>query len=221
MHLVRVIVRRWPIIVIVPVLVGAIVLIQEQSHEPRYTSTLRASVIRHPDPALSSEDAYYNYVASEFAIDDLVEAVRGNVFSGTVTERASAASDLGGHSASIAAERRHRILEVRVESRDAAVAEAIARAAAVELEERAFEYLGLGQADSSAIVQVIQHPGAAQPDTGRHQLLLLLQIFAALGAGVLLALLIDFLDDTLYDGDVASMATRLPLLVTIPRDERR
>jgi capsular polysaccharide biosynthesis protein len=217
-HVLRIVLRRWPVILILPVMVAALALVQERSHEPTYSSTLRASVIRHPDPSLSSEDAYYNYVASEFAIDDLVEAVRGNVFASAVAERAREASGGSMPPASIGAERRHRILEVRIESRDAAVAEAVAQAAAAELEERAFEYLGMSAAESSAIVQVIQRPSAAQPDTGRHQLLLLLQLLAAFGAGVLLAFLVDYLDDAIYDADTASLATRLPLLTKIPRD---
>jgi capsular polysaccharide biosynthesis protein len=213
--------RRWLIIIIVPVLVSAFVAFQERSHDPIYTTTVRASVIRHPDPSLSSEDAYYNYVASEFAIDDLVEAVRGNVFADAVAVRAqSGPADAAhqDHPASIHAERRHRIMDIHVESRDAATAERVGRAAASELEEHAFEYLGLTAAESSAIVQIIQRPGAASPDSGRHRLLLLIQIVAALGAGVLLAFLIDYLDDSLHDGETAAAAMRLPHLATIPGD---
>ncbi|HUG16383.1 MAG TPA: hypothetical protein VMM78_15375 [Thermomicrobiales bacterium] len=219
--LLRVVRRRWPIILALPVLVAALTLYQERSHEPMYTATLRASVIRQPDPGVDSEQAYYNWVASEFAIDDLVEAVRGNVFAESAAARARATAgtpQLGTHGASIGAERRHRIIDVRIHSRDANVAELVAQAAAAELEERAFEYLGMTEVDSSAIVQIIQRPGAAQPDTGRHQLLLLLQLMSALGAGVLLAFLIDYLDDTLHDGEAASIALRLPHLATVPRD---
>lgn len=217
----RVIQRRWPIILVVPVLVAAFAVFQERTHEPTYTSTLRAAVIRHPDPELSSEDAYYNYVASEFAIDDLVEAVRGNVFAAAIHARATELDtdpSRVDRSASVSAERRHRIIDVHIESHDAAVAELIAQAAATELEERAFEYLGLTEAESSAIVQIVERPGGAAANTRQLQMLLVLQVLAAAGAGVLIAFLIDYLDDTLYDADTAALTMRLPHLVTIPRD---
>jgi capsular polysaccharide biosynthesis protein len=222
----RAIRRRWPIIVLLPLLIGLMAIYQQSTRDDVYAVHIRASVLRHPDPPIASEyqyEAYYNYLSSEFAIDDLVEAIRGNVFAAAVAERASAEGPqvgAGEAHAAIAADRRHRILNLTVRSGDPAIAESIARAAAAELEERAFHYLGVETAGTTAIVQIIDRPGGAVVDTGRQQLMLLLQLVAAVGAGVLLAFLVDYLDDTLYDAEMTEEAIRLPHLASVPAESR-
>jgi capsular polysaccharide biosynthesis protein len=221
-HYLRIIARRWPIIVFLPLLVGLLAVYQFAVRDATYTSHVAAVVTRHPDPQQSDEyqyDAYYNYVSSEFAIDDLVEAVNGNVFAQAVAERARAAgadvstSEVQG---ALAADRRHRILHVTAGSRDQAQAETIAQAAAAELEARAFHYLGVDTAGTTAIVSIIERPEQAVRDISRLQLLILLQLLAAAGAGVLLAFFLEYLDDTLYDREAVELALRLPHLADVP-----
>jgi capsular polysaccharide biosynthesis protein len=216
----RILGRRWPALVALPALVLLLALVQEAARDPRYATSLRATVIY---PELSGAFTDYpvddNYLASEFAIDDLVEAVRGNVFSEAVAQRLQAAGvDIGGGEVqgAVAADRRHRVLSVTVTASDPGRAEAIARAVADELEQNTFAYTGLVAQDSESTVRIIQRPGAAGDDTGRARLLLVLQVAAAVGAGVLLALLVDYLDDTLYDGESAAAATGLAHLASVP-----
>jgi capsular polysaccharide biosynthesis protein len=221
-HYLRTVARRWPIILLVPLLVALLSVYQLTVRDATFTAHLAAVVTRHPDPQQSGEyqyDAYYNYVASEFAIDDLVEAVSGNVFAEAVAARARAeGAGVSGNDVQSAldANRRHRILNVDVHSRDRDQAEVIARAAAAELEERAFNYLGVDAAGTTAIVSMIERPGSAERDVSRLQLLLLVQLIAAFGAGVLLAFLLDYLDDTLYDAEAAELALQLPHLASVP-----
>jgi capsular polysaccharide biosynthesis protein len=217
---VRILARRWPAVVALPALVLVLAFVQDTMRETTFSTSLRATVLY---PEQSGEFTDYpvddNYLASEYAIDDLVEAVRGNVFSEAVAGRLQATGlDVGGGEAqdAIAANRRHRVLTVDVSSWDAARAESIASAVADELEQNTFAYTGLAADGSEASVRIIQRPGAANADTGRARLLLALQVIAAAGTGLLLALLVDYLDDTLYDGESASVATGLAHLASVP-----
>ena len=95
-HYLRILGLRWRVVLLPVLLVLAVVIIQEFARPPSYATELRASVIRDLDTPPSDDygyDGYYNYLASEFAIDDLVEALRGNVFSEAVAQRMSAAGE--------------------------------------------------------------------------------------------------------------------------------
>jgi capsular polysaccharide biosynthesis protein len=215
--------RRWPIVVLLPLIVGLGAIYQEVSRDPSYSTHTRATVIREPDLPPAGEfdyDRYYNYLASEFAIDDLVEAARGNVFSAGVAARLPAELGVGAGEVqnSMAVERQHRVLTMTATSGDPHTAELIAQAAADELKEGAFDYLGIEGIGSSAVVEVIQTPGVAAADTGRARLLLVLQVIAALGAAVLLAFVIDYLDDTLYDAESTADVLRVPHLASVPAE---
>ena len=216
--------RRWPILVALPLLVGLLAAFQEVSRDATYVTDAKLRVISEQ---LEGEFTDYpvddNFIASEYAIDDLVEAVRGNVFSAAVAERVrSAGIDIGSEEvqSAISSEREHRVLNVTVRSGDPERAEAIAREATAELEAGAFEYIGLPSPDAGSIVRVIDQPGEAGPDTSRARLLLLLQVVAAAGAAVLLAFLVDYLDDTLHDGEATAATLGLPHLATVPAERQ-
>ncbi len=216
--------RRWPIVVALPLLVGLLAIAQEVSRDTTYAAYAKLRVISEQlEGDFTDYPADDNFIASEYAIDDLVEAVRGNVFSAVVAERVQAAGIAIGREevqSAISAEREHRVLTVTVRSGDPARAEAIAREATAELEAGAFEYIGLPSPDAGSVVRVIDQPGNAGPDTSRARLLLLLQVIAAAGAGVLLAFLVDYLDDTLHDGESTAATLGLPHLASVPAERR-
>ncbi len=70
------------------------------------------------------------------------------------------------------------------------------------------------------IARAIQVPSGAAPDSDRAQLIVVLAVIVALGFGVLLALLIDYLDDRLFDDESVEVAIDSPLLASIPADSR-
>lgn len=216
--------RRWPIVLALPLLVGLLAVVQEVSRDTTYATDARLRIISEQlEGDFTDYPADDNFIASEYAIDDLVEAVRGNVFSEAVAERVRATGiDIGSSEvqSAIASGREHRVLTVTVRSGDPARAEAIAREATAELEVAAFDYIGLPSPDAGAVVRVIDQPGNAKPDTSRARLLLLLQVIAAAGAGVLLAFLVDYLDDTLHDGDSTAATLGLPHLASVPAERR-
>jgi capsular polysaccharide biosynthesis protein len=216
--------RRWPIVLALPLLVGLLAVFQEVSRDTTYATHAKLRVISEQlEGDFTDYPADDNFIASEYAIDDLVEAVRGNVFSEVVAARVRATGiDIGGGEvqSAIAASREHRVLTVTVQSGDSARAEAIAREATAELEVAAFDYIGLPSPDAGSVVVVIDQPGPAGPDTSRARLLLLLQVIAAAGAGVLLAFLVDYLDDTLHDGESTAATLDLPHLASVPTERR-
>ncbi len=216
--------RRWPVILALPLIVALLAIVQDVSRETTYATDARLRVISE---RIEGDFTDYpdddNFIASEYAIDDLVEAVRGNVFAAAVAERVRASGmEIGTEEveSAIASDREHRVLTVTVRSADPERAEAIAREATLELEASAFEYIGFPSPDSGQVVTVIDQPGEAGPDTSRARLLLILQIVAAAGAGVLLAFLIDYLDDTLHDGETTAATLGLPYLASVPAEQR-
>ena len=223
----QIILRRWPAVVILPLLVAALAVWQETSRNATYSTEVRAAVVRVRDPLPRNQygfDDYYNYVSSEYAIDDLVEAVHGNVFAQAVATRATAAGtaiDATETQRMIASDRVHRIISVHVTSHAPARARAVAQAAGDELATNAYQYIGVETDAAGSSVNIIQRPNDAKPDTARERLLLGLEVLAALSFGILLAFLVDYIDDTLYDAETTTAALRLPHLASVPAEPRR
>lgn len=216
--------RRWPAVVILPLMVGGLAIYQDVNRVTHYSVNARVSVVRMPDPRPVEDfryDEYYNYLTSEFKIDDLVETVDGNVFAGAVAERLTAAGmpmEPGVVQQILSTERQHRILSVMATTAEAERSLQISQAAVTELEENATLYLDMPSDAAGAIVRVIEYPNEASTDTTRARIILALGVLVAVGAGVLLAFLVDYLDDTIYDADGAAAAVQLPLLATVPAD---
>jgi len=219
--------RRWPIVLGVPLLAILIALAQLALWTPTYSTIVRARVIYQDNQPPTSDFEYggfYTFGASEYNIDDLVEVVRGNVFAGAVAERLEVAGvnmSAGDVGTSISSDRTHRILSVHVASKDQGRAVEIARAVADELELDATAYLGLDKLESKALIDIIDRPTDATPDTSRMLLLLAMQVVAGLGAGVLIAFLVDYLDDSLRDAETVEAVLGVPHLATIPNGPRR
>lgn len=219
-----VLLRRWPLIVILPLIVVLVGVYQDVTRTTNYTATARVSLIRSPDPPVQGDytyDEYYNYLASEFAVDDMVEIVGGSVFSESVAERLRVTGvEISGKEvkSALSPDRKHRIVSLASMTTDPGRSILIAVAAAQELQESGLAYLGSQEGESPAIVQMVEIPSDANPDTGRARLILLLGVIVAAGLGALVAVLIDYLDDRLYEPEAASHATGLPHLATVPGD---
>ncbi|HVB65788.1 MAG TPA: hypothetical protein VNE17_13720, partial [Nitrolancea sp.] len=70
----------------------------------------------------------------------------------------------------------------------------------------------------SASIQTIQKPLSASVNSNKRNLLYLLQIAVALFAGVVIALFVDYLDDTLRSPESVSNALGLPVIGIIPSE---
>src|SRR6185437_5725106 len=87
--------RRWYIVVLVPLIVLVGVVYQSRNSKLTYSAQARVSVVRSSEEPQQTQyfqyDGYYQYLASEYALDDLVQVVQGNVFASDV------ARDQEGH----------------------------------------------------------------------------------------------------------------------------
>lgn len=222
----KILLRRWPVILILPVIVGLFGALELATRTPEYSATARLSVVRSPDAQIPTEyqyDEYYNYLASEFAIDDLVEIVQGSVFSEAVANRLTEGGNpvTGGEvQGALSANREHRIITLSVASSESQRATDIAVASLTELQENAIAYLSNQDEPMPIIARPIEVPVGAAPDTNRAQLIVILAVIVALGFGVLLALLVDYLDDRFFDEESVEHAIDSPLLASMPAEWR-
>lgn len=211
--------RRWPALLILPLLAAVVAVYQDATRDEQYSANARLAVVRLPEAPSSPDfryDEYYNYLASEFKIDDLVETVRGNVFAAAVAERMNAST--GEVQGALTAERQHRILTINVTTGDPERTMQINRAIVEELEQNPELYVDVLTDGAGASVRAIQIPDHAAPDSQRARLLLVLGIMVAAGAGVLLAFLLEYLDDTLYNDETTAHALELPVIGVVPAE---
>ncbi len=223
-----VLLRRWWLVALVPVLVLAVTLYQSARASTTYTATARLAVTRLPeeDPSPTFKyDEYYNFLASEYILDDFVEIVRGNVFASDVAKTIAADRGVqvspGEVQGAISASRVHRILTIDATSATPERAEIIAQAAAKTLEEKGTSYYGFDSPQRSAVIHTIQQPSGAAPNTSRQEVLLALEVLSGLFAGVLLAFIVDYFDDTLRTPEMVSAALGVPVVARVPDGRER
>ena len=95
----------------------------------------------------------------------------------------------------------------------------IASEAAKTLQQKGTDYFKTTP-DVSASIQTIQQPLGAGENTSKRMLLYLMQIAVAIFGGILIALFIDYLDDTLHTPESVTTALGLPVVGVIPSDRR-
>lgn len=196
--------RIWIVFALIAiVLVSSLIL---RSKRPAlYQTSMRFTVAVTPE-ARSDDyyayDHYYTWMASEYFVDELTEIVSSEAFATAVSEElANTGLDLsaGALHGSMGAERKHRILTVRITWGNQAQLMEIANAAAKVLRERSADFLGqLGTTDAD--IRLIDPPVVVSARQSlRERLDLPIRLFLALLAGVALTFLLDYLDDTVRD----------------------
>ncbi len=196
--------RLWMVIALV-----AIVLVVSLAFPPQrptlYQTSMRFTVAVVPQPRSDdyyTYDHYYTWMSSEYFVDDLTEIVASEAFARAVSEDLSSSGlDLstGALRGSMMADRTHRILTLRVTWGDPTQLAEIADAAADVLREHSAGFLGqLGPTDTD--IRLIDSPVVLPVARSlKEQLDLPIRLFLALVAGVALAFLLDYLDDTVRD----------------------
>ena len=212
--------RLWIVIALV-----AIVLVSSLALQPGrpalYQTSMRFTVSLVPESRGSdyyAYDRYYTWMASEYFVDELTEIVGSEAFARVVSEEL--ANDgfeipAGALRGSLRADRKHRIQTLHISWGDPAQLQDIADAAAQTLQERSADFLGqLGTTDAD--IRLIDPPVVLPAGRSlREKLDLPIRLFLALVAGVALAFLLDYLDDTVRDrAEVEVMG--LPVLGEIP-----
>lgn len=194
--------RRWLALVLIPLVALGAILFVEQSRNTQYTAQARLSISRlsgRTTPSDYEYDDYYDLLSTDFILDDTVEVVRGNVFAAAVAERLSQQGilvDPGTVEGSLDATREHRILTILSTTDDQGLAIVIANVAANELQENFDNYLGGTDDPLPITIRPVQVPVSADSDDLRMQLTYLLALVVSSGFGLLVALGLEYFDQS-------------------------
>ncbi len=203
----KIIARRWWLPVGLAVLVGLLTLAMQQPWQPRpatFSATMRFNVGIQPEriPGVYTYDRYYTMLTSEYLVDDLGEIVRSQAFAAEVSRRLAGQGitvPAGAIGASTQPGKLHRILAVNVSWGDEAQLRAIAEAIAATLTESSAEFFGQFSAEE-ADIRLIDPPVIGRVGRpAREQLDLPLRLLLAFAAGIGLAFLLHYLDDTVRE----------------------
>jgi capsular polysaccharide biosynthesis protein len=196
--------RRWwlPAGLTVAVLVITLAMARPwQTRPPIYSATMRFNVGVQPEriPGVYTYDRYYAMMASEYLVDDLGEIVRSSVFAGAVSQRLASRGmtvSAGAISASTQPGKLHRIFTVNITWPDEAQLRVIAEAIVATLTQDSAAFFVQFSAPE-ADIRLIDAPSIGRVSRStREQLDLPLRLALALAAGVALAFLLDYLDDS-------------------------
>jgi capsular polysaccharide biosynthesis protein len=188
------------LLVVIPTAVVLVVgLVTYSPPGTAYNAGIRFIVSQEPSEAAaeSDEERLANWQTSEYIVNGLTDWVRGGQFAQLVSERLAESGlniDAGAIRGSIAADNTRSMMTLSMTFGDAAALEAMMNAAAAVLVEE--NEVGLPQlgGETAALVQLDQP--IINPVTAGilEQLQLPLRIVLAVGAGVALAFLVDYLD---------------------------
>jgi capsular polysaccharide biosynthesis protein len=215
--------RAWiPALLLVVVAVAS--LLTGQTPPPTYSTSMRFTVGVKPQevPDQYSYDSYYAWLSSEYLADDMTAIVSSQAFATDVNRRlaemgSSVQIPPGSINGVTIAEKQHRILRLNLSWGNAAELTDIAQAIVRVMEEDSPKYLTqLGT--PGALINVIDEPAppAANPASLTQRLNLPVRLLLALAAGLALAFLLDYLDDSVR-GRSELEALGIPVLAEVPR----
>lgn len=201
----RVIWHRWWLIVGLMLVILVASLIFRTHPAPWYQATMRFTIGVSPESdagRVTMDPLYSAYLASEYIADDFTEIVKSESFAADVSERLASqgivvpAGAIRGYTV---AEKQHRILTMQITWLDEAQLRAIAEAARLALEEenaKYFRQLGSQGAD----VFVIDPPSVVPLGVSlKDRLDIPIRVALGLLAGVGIAFLLHYLDDSIRD----------------------
>lgn len=220
--------RYRRIVVALPTIVLLASLLIWALKAPSYGAQLKMQLVLAPPQGTTSGDYYrydnyYNYLATEYAVDDIVEMLNGNVFANAVAATLRGPDfglnvkdeDIRG---SFLARRTHRVLIVDITSGDRDRTLALSRAISATLQRDPVKYFTKGNLvpQQGAAALTIDQPLEARGDRVKRLLNVALQTVIALFAAVALAFLLDYLNNRLRDAESTGKALGLPILGEIP-----
>lgn len=209
--------RRWWLIAALVGIVLAVSLATYSEPEPAYTATMRFAIgIEGDEPVsvVSGDGRSDAWLASEYLADDLSEVLKGGDFAARISELVGFQVLAG----TIFASREHRIMTVNITWQDRDQLQTIAEAVGAAVKDGGADYFPqLLGVEAEAVL--IDGPGIGEVGRSlRDTLDLPIRLFVALVAGVALAFLWDYLDDTVRDrGEVEALG--VSVLAEIPREK--
>jgi capsular polysaccharide biosynthesis protein len=222
----QIVIKRWWIVAAMTVLaiaaslVGVVLIPQSVSYSAVVRLAVKPTAVLAL-PTYYTYDEYYSFLSSEYLNDDVIEMIQGGSFMEDVRARLKDTSG-GAPVGSIRALKAHRVLSLTTTAGSPGGALALAQGALDVLAQDAASggsYFAK-VSNQRPQVAVVDPPFLLPGTTTRIQLDLALRGVVGLIAGVALAFLLDYLDDTLRDAADAERTTGLPVLGQIPSDGR-
>ncbi len=221
--------RFWLLIMLLPVLTGAITLLVELRQPQRYAATARAIITQTPtlrDPQAGFPDFNLNYswLNSEFVLDDLPQVVSSMAFAQDASALATAqgyALDPGTVLAGLSVQSFHRTVTFSARASTPEAAVAILRGALAALEEHGLKYWNRATDENNGLnVALLDQPTGAVPLHSRRQVVsqVAARMMLALVAAIALAFVLHYLDDRLREPRQVEEWMGLQVVGVIPRE---
>jgi capsular polysaccharide biosynthesis protein len=203
--------RRWWIPAALLILVAVLTLVTYRTPTPVYQAGLRFTIGVSADRNVVGVDPILTYYqASEYIRDDFVEILHSEMFANDVNANLEPNLRIDKSAILGAVEKQRRIMSMTITWGNEQQARVIASAAAKTLETQNAKYFKqLGS--EGATVTIIDGPDVAPvPPSLRERFDIPIRLALALGAGLLLAFLVDYLDDTVRDArELETMGMRV------------
>ena len=198
----QIVYRRWWIIVSLLLLVLVISMLMRPARAPVYVASMRFMMGLEPEVKTGdyyTYDKYYTWLTAEYLVDDVSELVRSGAFAQAVSQQLGSAGitvPAGAIQGSTQAGTLHRILSVSIVWGDTGELAHIANAVVAVLPSeiaKHFAQVGTGGVYASLIdPPAIGGVGASL----REKMDIPIRLLLALIAGVALAFVLDYLDDS-------------------------
>lgn len=198
-QLVRTLLRRWWLIVLPAVVLGAVAVATYDAPSPAYGATMRFAVGYTPDPeSLSLYDSFYPaWLASEYIAGGLSDWARTGDFASAVSSELAAQgveAPAAAIAASIVSDHARSIVTLYLNGGDPEQLQAIAEASARVLQARNAAVFPQNGPRGASVTALDGASVGPLPPSLRARLELPLRLGLALGVGVVLALLAHYLD---------------------------
>lgn len=213
---------KWLALAVAAVTFAASLLIQ--TTEPvTYQTTVRLALNPRfeltPGDYSPAQHQYYEYLATEFLNDDIMKIAEGSSFKLAVAQRAAAALGRPANGV-IRSEKAHKLMVFTITADDADQAKALGKAVAEVLGDPKAQIYQALVSYSPAVTLVDEVRAEAAVPVSRLVLYMVLRVVLALVAGLGLAFLLEYLDDTVRNAREVESVTGLPVLAEIPPGRR-
>jgi capsular polysaccharide biosynthesis protein len=207
--------RRWPILVILPVLALGLAAWNYKHAARVYTASGEATVTSiAPDPGNpQGYDNYYRALASEAASDDLTRIVPGSTFAQNVAKRLQAKGITDPVIGTLSATRVYRVVSVVATTGDPDRSVRIAQAALDELAANGPAYFP----GRPVQLTIINYPTGASANALKSGVLAAGTLLAGILAAAAIALLVELFDTRVHDRQEIEDFLRVPVVGEIPR----
>jgi capsular polysaccharide biosynthesis protein len=198
----KIIYRRWWIIVALLLVVLILSMLTRPSRAPVYVASMRFMMGLEPEAKTGdyyTYDKYYTWLTTEYLVDDVSELVRSGAFAQAVSQQLAnlgVTVPAGAIHGSTQAGTLHRILTVNIAWGDAGELAQIANAVVAVLpSEVANHFAQVGT--SGVYASLIDPPGIGAVGASlREKMDIPIRLLLALVAGIALAFVLDYLDES-------------------------